>query len=72
MVLREEGEFFVSGVLHRKLAEALAAPKNAPEKLHLSVTYYLKSSSDELLVPESRRYYPDAPMDFAGLAELSV
>ncbi|MGD9156280.1 MAG: hypothetical protein PVG90_12385, partial [Bacillota bacterium] len=23
-------------------------------------------------VPESRRYHPDAPMDFAGLAELKI
>jgi hypothetical protein len=32
----------------------------------------LKSSLAGFPVPESRRYHPDAPMDFAGLAELSV
>jgi hypothetical protein len=47
-----------TGGLHKPSYKGviLAAPKSAPEKLHLSDTYYLKSSSDELLVPESRRY----------------
>jgi hypothetical protein len=42
------------------------------QKLHLTITYYFKSSLAGYPVPEIRRHPPDAPMDFAGLDELSV
>jgi hypothetical protein len=75
----------VTGGLHKPCKGViLTAPKSAPEKLYLSVTYLFEiffrrvvgTRESALLpskvIPKQGINIPNAPMDLAGLVELSV